>query len=192
MKLTFHPVDIQPLVFEIEQDSFVIGRSSTCEVAVVVEGISRQHCKVELIDGDLYLTDLGSTNGVFIDGRRIPTNTPVRYNTFLPLSIGAIPSVNIEIPTGSNIGIRPYIQNNVNSAAKNDFESLSRTKVMTRRPELRPAPVEVKKSGGRWIINLIALLILGGGIAAFFLSSQEEELPTEAVPTSTPVKAEQI
>jgi serine phosphatase RsbU (regulator of sigma subunit) len=39
------------------------------------------HCRVELIDDDLHVTDLGSTNGTFVDGGRIANQTKLRSGT---------------------------------------------------------------------------------------------------------------
>ena len=95
MKLTFNPEDHEPIVHETVKASFIIGRSPSCDISLSIEGISRQHCQVDFQEGDIFITDLGSTNGVFIDGRRIPPKIPVRYQVFLPLSIGSLPIVTL-------------------------------------------------------------------------------------------------
>jgi pSer/pThr/pTyr-binding forkhead associated (FHA) protein len=40
-------------------------------------GVSRAHAKLHLVDKRLFLTDLGSTNGTFVDGKRLDPNSPV-------------------------------------------------------------------------------------------------------------------
>jgi hypothetical protein len=98
MKLIFHTLNDGVQEFEIEQTSVLIGRGSNCDVILKVEGLSRQHCKVEIDrKGNFLVTDLGSTNGVMIDGQRIPPNTPTTYSEFLPLAIGSIPNVTLEV-----------------------------------------------------------------------------------------------
>ena len=47
-----------------------------------VPGVSRQHCRLEFSNGALWLSDLGSTCGTFLDdGRRLPPSTPVRLQS---------------------------------------------------------------------------------------------------------------
>jgi diguanylate cyclase (GGDEF)-like protein len=49
----------------------VIGRHPTCQVIVDDPSISRRHARVFLQNGELWLQDLGSRNGTFIDGRHL-------------------------------------------------------------------------------------------------------------------------
>lgn len=97
MRLVFPVLDRPTLTFDINQESFVIGRSSQCEVTLVVDGISRQHCRIEYRGGEILITDLASTNGVHIDNQRIPPNVPTPYSVYLPLTIGPIQNVTMEL-----------------------------------------------------------------------------------------------
>jgi two-component system, cell cycle response regulator len=51
--------------------AIVIGRSRTADVRLVDEGVSRQHCRVCLRGRSVLLEDLGSTNGVLVNGEKI-------------------------------------------------------------------------------------------------------------------------
>ncbi len=100
MKLTFHTLNDGILEYEVEQNSVLIGRGSSCDVILKIEGISRQHCRIEATDrGEFLVTDLGSTNGVLIDNERIPSNQPIPYAPYLHLSIGSVPQVTLESTT---------------------------------------------------------------------------------------------
>lgn len=39
-------------------------------------GVSRMHCRLHLEDNRIYITDLGSTNGTFVAGKRLEANQP--------------------------------------------------------------------------------------------------------------------
>jgi two-component system, cell cycle response regulator len=55
---------------------FVIGRDSKCNLILRDDGISRQHVEVKRTDDDFIIVrDLGSTNGTFIDGKKITEAT---------------------------------------------------------------------------------------------------------------------
>ena len=56
-----------------------IGRDPKCTIALPesAPGVSRTHCRLEMQGSQLVLTDLGSSYGTLIHGKRIPANTPV-------------------------------------------------------------------------------------------------------------------
>ncbi|HVY48731.1 MAG TPA: FHA domain-containing protein [Minicystis sp.] len=55
----------------------VIGRSSYCSLVLDHASISRVHASVKLVDGRVEISDLGSTNGTFVRGRRIKGPTAI-------------------------------------------------------------------------------------------------------------------
>lgn len=48
-----------------------IGRSAPADLIVSGIGVSRSHCEVDLAGGKLRVTDLNSTNGTYVDDKRI-------------------------------------------------------------------------------------------------------------------------
>jgi pSer/pThr/pTyr-binding forkhead associated (FHA) protein len=60
-----------------------IGRDQLCDVFVPDPHISRKHASVDLIsDGTMTLIDLGSTNGVVVNGERVPSGILNPGDTF--------------------------------------------------------------------------------------------------------------
>src|SRR6185312_3477972 len=64
-----------------------IGRSAPAELVLEGGAVSRRHCKLELQDGQILVTDLGSTNGTFVNGVRL--EAPVVLQDGAALAIGA-------------------------------------------------------------------------------------------------------
>ncbi len=58
--------------------ALTIGRLPPCELLLPGSEVSRQHCRVDVVDGDLRITDLGSTNGTFVDGARLAEPATLR------------------------------------------------------------------------------------------------------------------
>ena len=54
-----------------ESGEIVIGRSSELDMVLVEDMVSRRHAKISVHDGDIFLEDLGSTNGSFVNGEKI-------------------------------------------------------------------------------------------------------------------------
>jgi hypothetical protein len=69
-----------------------IGRADTCELVVTGTDVSRRHCQIDLVGGEMLaggevqVTDLGSTNGTFVDGLRI--NGPSVLSPGARLTVG--------------------------------------------------------------------------------------------------------
>src|SRR5690606_23784128 len=89
MKLEVNLFNEEPQTHLLEKSQISVGRSSQCDVVINHESMSRKHCLLELEDGKIFVTDLGSTNGVSIDGARITANQKTFYLNSLPLMIGA-------------------------------------------------------------------------------------------------------
>lgn len=52
-------------------ESVIIGRSSMCDVYFDDVNMSRQHFSIETINGELYINDLDSTSGTYLNGVRL-------------------------------------------------------------------------------------------------------------------------
>lgn len=56
----------------------VVGRRQGCDIVLPIPQLSASHATVALSpEGDLTITDLASTNGTFVDGRRLAAHEPV-------------------------------------------------------------------------------------------------------------------
>ena len=49
----------------------IIGRASDCDISLAAAHLSRRHAQLHIIDGMLFVKDLDSANGTFLNGKRI-------------------------------------------------------------------------------------------------------------------------
>ena len=63
----------------------LIGRGDDCDIKLVSDRVSRHHCEILYKDGHYELSDLGSTNGTYVDGARV-TGTVLRSGYLLFLA----------------------------------------------------------------------------------------------------------
>jgi pSer/pThr/pTyr-binding forkhead associated (FHA) protein len=79
-------VTVEGRVHPVTKDRFVIGRvSSQCDLAIIDANVSRQHCAIERREGFYVIVDLGSTNGIELDGRKVD-NHPIANGEVFVLS----------------------------------------------------------------------------------------------------------
>lgn len=65
-------------VYELDQDEVVIGRLPFCGIVLAQKNVSRQHTRILRSGAVYYVEDMHSTNGTYVNGRRITTRTPLR------------------------------------------------------------------------------------------------------------------
>lgn len=86
--------------FELKQGLNLLGRTMECDCCLDHPSISGCHCELLLENGSILVRDLGSTNGTYLDGRRIQESVFLNGQT---LRIGAFeigldgPPVNIAV-----------------------------------------------------------------------------------------------
>ncbi|MCU1431606.1 MAG: hypothetical protein JWP95_711 [Actinotalea sp.] len=79
---TRHPlVDIDGQRYLLTGPVTVIGRGSEADIIVDDPGISRRHLEIRVTPDGVVASDLGSTNGTFVEGHQVPAATLVDGNT---------------------------------------------------------------------------------------------------------------
>lgn len=61
----------------IKRNRLLIGRAEECDVRPLSEDVSRRHCEVIVGPAEVWVADLGSRNGTFVNGQRIAEKTKV-------------------------------------------------------------------------------------------------------------------
>lgn len=66
------PLDNAGCVIPLEKAILLIGRQADCDVALTVSRkVSRRHCAIAVVNNTVVVRDLGSTNGVSVNGARV-------------------------------------------------------------------------------------------------------------------------
>jgi hypothetical protein len=77
-----HPIlDVDGQRYLLTGPVTVIGRGSDADIIVEDTGVSRRHVEIRLTQDGPIVTDLGSTNGTFVEGHRITNALLVDGNT---------------------------------------------------------------------------------------------------------------
>lgn len=86
--------------FVVRPPGLKIGRSPPADIILADRQVSRSHCLVELAGGGLKVSDLGSTNGTYVDGKLI--EGPTLLDVGSRLRVGTI-SLKHHVRTASNL-----------------------------------------------------------------------------------------
>lgn len=75
-----------PRRLDLSELPATLGRHPDCSLQLNVDRISRLHARFDLINGELCLEDLGSTNGTFVNHEAILDSTPVSAGDVIHLA----------------------------------------------------------------------------------------------------------
>lgn len=68
-----------------DRAELIIGRDDSCDVQIRAGSVSREHCTIESEGEDLYLRDLQSTAGTYINGSKVDR---VRLENGIEITVG--------------------------------------------------------------------------------------------------------
>lgn len=169
MKLAFKFDSGKVISHEVFERTFTIGRSDSCRLTIDSEGFSREHALIELIDGTVYITDLASKNGVYINHIRLPKKMKVSYDLKLPLYIGDA-FLTLDISKDLRDPDHLSLETHDKVAPNEIYQNIN----VPRRITPKPKPVTTKKVEKRVVDGkgiLIAVLVL---VAIFAISMNRD------------------
>jgi pSer/pThr/pTyr-binding forkhead associated (FHA) protein len=63
--------DKPPREVPLKKSTLIVGRQDTCHIRIPSDSVSRQHCELRVEDDAVTVRDLGSSNGTFVNKRRV-------------------------------------------------------------------------------------------------------------------------
>lgn len=69
--LTFVKGPLMGQIHEITEQPTIVGRSSECNLWIEDSTISRKHFRIGIVNGEIEIEDLRSTNGTYVNGSRV-------------------------------------------------------------------------------------------------------------------------
>lgn len=74
--------------FPLPTEAVTLGREAINEIVLYDPEVSRRHTEISYQDGRFIVSDLGSTNGTFVNGRRIGGPTPLSDGDVIEMGEG--------------------------------------------------------------------------------------------------------
>jgi pSer/pThr/pTyr-binding forkhead associated (FHA) protein len=107
--LKAHHTALGNRVYSLKEQN-VVGRSSDCDISLAAAHLSRRHAQLQVVDGMLFVKDLDSANGTFLNGKRV-TEARVRRGdelSFDVLTFGVIgPTDELDKTTVREVPVKP-------------------------------------------------------------------------------------
>jgi len=63
--------DLNGTIFDLDDGDTIVGRNPDCTIPLEFQGISRQHFKITVHNDIANVTDMGSSNGTFVNNQKI-------------------------------------------------------------------------------------------------------------------------
>ena len=88
---------------KLDKPVVLIGRNPDCEVVLPKSRkVSRNHCLVACVDNRIVVRDLGSTNGVWVNGQRVEREARIRLGDELSVADVKYHLVNVDAQDGND------------------------------------------------------------------------------------------
>ena len=168
--------------------SFRIGRGADCDVCIKHAYVSRRHVDVVYKDGQWWVEDLQSSNGIFIDGRKVP-RLPVGCGVTFQLGVAG-PRVSLESlkPPAPEEGDRTIVERYVQRYfGKESGEEAGEHTVFVRRAAAQVQAKQRRKY--EWLIVGLAAVLLGAGGYAWHVRQQLQARKSSAQELFYTIKA---
>lgn len=160
----------------LEKDVAVLGRSTKSDVVIADEALSRSHCQIEYDGENFYITDLGSANGVLVNGKKISPNDKIQFSSFEEVLLG---------PHEVTVS---YEDRSLSAIAKKTATKSTQVQNAEKTKLHRPPPPkrEVKKKSP--LINVVAFLVVTGA-AVYQFKFKENTVEESKESTSSNIPA---
>jgi hypothetical protein len=164
-----------------------IGRSTSCDIQITADGVSRSHLEVRQGASGPKVIDLGSTNGSFINGERLAPNQEHSFNSFFPVKLGHLVSVYlVDNEESQEVGefyspessINSVNNGVTNSSSVTHRSSEEKTQIQTRIQTQKnykinkSKPSKTNSNEGQFKIKVIATIVF---ILGFFVYNNQEK-----------------
>ncbi len=71
--------------FNLPSNITILGRRQDCDLCIPLMVVSRRHCQLKKQEDALFVRDLGSKNGTFVNGKKIEDQMPLNPGDYIQI-----------------------------------------------------------------------------------------------------------
>jgi pSer/pThr/pTyr-binding forkhead associated (FHA) protein len=167
--ITVPEKNAQPYRFQLDRQSVTLGRGSENDIAIDCGSISLKHAEMRRVEGGYTLRDLGSTNGIKLDGER-SEEIALRSGISLKLGDVAFDFLLTDEEREALSREKPYTESPVLREPEKTPAELPPLKEIPPRPQRSLPMLKDKGIGGYGMLLLfvLAVVVFGAGMAVRF------------------------
>ncbi len=152
------------------KDVTVIGRANECDISLTASHLSRRHAQLQIVDGALFVKDLGSANGTFLNGKqvmeaRVKRGDELRFDALIFGVMGPadeLAKTTVRAPSAQEGSAQvkntaQEIDRPVSTVSASKISSHSATNTFSSKKE------EPKSSTGKlglWVLGILAIVVV--------------------------------
>ncbi len=145
----------------------IVGSSDSCDLTIHDSKVSKNHCELAWIEGAWHVRDLSSTNGTFVDGRKISQQTRLTPESIVTLGR----NLRLEIPPDPDCNDRKH-------------EHLEATIAPKAQTSVSKSPLKPLAIGGSVVALVVIAIIVGLWLKPSSSNSNEETLQANQAASS--------
>jgi len=163
------------MVFDLTKEITTLGRDVATDIVVGDPEVSRQHARLTRTPGGYVLEDLGSTNGVFVNGERLDSPRVLNPGDLIGLSEKVTLTFEMSAPEAAQTVLSPAAGGETASSTAVDQtprpmpvirpEPADPPVVMQAPPAMQPVEEEVSRWRSPWFLAgcgcLVLIVVLG-------------------------------
>ncbi len=139
-------------VYPLEGEEIYIGRDEANDIVIADPEVSRHHARLRRHGETFAVEDLGSTNGTFVDARRVTAPTPLKNGS--EIRLGPFVTLIFE-----EIAVAEAANSPTNAPPKRMHESR----------QAKSAPLSAPNPRRKWIWPTLAIIVLALALIAIAL-----------------------
>lgn len=177
----------------MRSESFTIGREAGNDLVLDDVGMSRRHALLTNCGGVVQVADCGSSNGTFVNGRRISGPTDLRDGDVIEVGDGCEITVNLSAPlSGPQVADTPPTNERVSAPVPNS--SLPRPTAPTKQVPPAPSGLNVPVLALSSVVAILLIAVTAVIIRQLVVKPKPRSIPTptreassqEDTPTNPP------